>query len=512
MKLKDLFDHILVINLDKDKGRLSSISTQIHDRGFTFQRIPAIYGKNLPNIDSYISRLKTHDSANKPGVIGCGLSHRKAWQTILDNGWDNALILEDDAHFTEFDKYSDILDIDIPSFDIFFLGHSKSEWPRDACSRIPIPAYSNKSKNNIIHFNSNDMPMGLWAYSMSKDIVKECLDNYKLDIPVDVYLITDNVDNFREYGIIPSLITHCYEHGSSTSFPSTLNKMLVGKKSHVNHIDKYYIGLLVTIILLLFPVNFYLKYRLGLVLFLIFFFLLYKIYFMIFYKPHIDKYDQHINKYFNLSPPSLIGTDEDIHYDPFGNTWLEEDKRTLRKLMTMIFESRIDISIFYGTLLGWTRHNKYIIPWDDDADMCAHITDRPLINEYFKKSEGVDILSMGTYDKIFFKDSKPIPGYKHKYPFVDIFYYEINNGILTVYEGPRTNHIYISTLYEDRLPTFIDTFEDIPVNVPTEYICILDNLYPKWKSVCKSTGWNHRLEYKVDDRYILTESCDNLLL
>ena len=31
-----------------------------------------------------------------PGEVGCFLSHRKCWQRIVDEGWDHALIVEDD--------------------------------------------------------------------------------------------------------------------------------------------------------------------------------------------------------------------------------------------------------------------------------------------------------------------------------------------------------------------------------------------------------------------------------
>lgn len=37
----------------------------------------------------------------KPGAIGCFLSHRKAWQNLVDSGLDAALICEDDIELTE---------------------------------------------------------------------------------------------------------------------------------------------------------------------------------------------------------------------------------------------------------------------------------------------------------------------------------------------------------------------------------------------------------------------------
>lgn len=46
-----------------------------------------------------------------PGEVGCFLSHRKCWQRILDEGWDYALIVEDDLalNLRVFDQLIDIL-------------------------------------------------------------------------------------------------------------------------------------------------------------------------------------------------------------------------------------------------------------------------------------------------------------------------------------------------------------------------------------------------------------------
>ena len=106
---------IFVINLDERADKFKNVETLLIAQGLTCERIPAIRGSNLS--EEQISN--TYDaSANKKhymktmsaGEIGCYLSHRKAWQKIVDEKLDYAIILEDDAEPTQlFSKGSEIL-------------------------------------------------------------------------------------------------------------------------------------------------------------------------------------------------------------------------------------------------------------------------------------------------------------------------------------------------------------------------------------------------------------------
>lgn len=92
----------LVINLDSSTDRLEHCKQILGKQKIYFERISAVYGKSLSDEDLYRYYDKTlnikqyHKSLNT-GEIGCYLSHRKAWQKIIDDKLDFAVILEDDV-------------------------------------------------------------------------------------------------------------------------------------------------------------------------------------------------------------------------------------------------------------------------------------------------------------------------------------------------------------------------------------------------------------------------------
>ena len=112
----------LVINLDISKDRWEQF---LHANSRTLvdaQRIEAVDGRLITDKWKYLSRWihLTHEpnKFNIMPAIGCFLSHRKAWQYILDNDLPHALILEDDARVTE--QTSDFLaayEANPPQFD-----------------------------------------------------------------------------------------------------------------------------------------------------------------------------------------------------------------------------------------------------------------------------------------------------------------------------------------------------------------------------------------------------------
>lgn len=89
-----------VINLDKSKERLAYITPQLQNLGYNFERIRAVYGKEIPQEerDRLVSNKLNRENI-APGVIGCYLSHMKTWKTFLESKHKYALIFEDDVKF-----------------------------------------------------------------------------------------------------------------------------------------------------------------------------------------------------------------------------------------------------------------------------------------------------------------------------------------------------------------------------------------------------------------------------
>ena len=75
--------------------------------GMKFERFEAVDGQNLTKrqLDS-LNFLPGYLDPNqrrpmKLGEIGCFLSHYKVWKDVLANGYDRAIVLEDDMKFTQ---------------------------------------------------------------------------------------------------------------------------------------------------------------------------------------------------------------------------------------------------------------------------------------------------------------------------------------------------------------------------------------------------------------------------
>ena len=94
--------HILVINLEKNKERMAFMDRQLKALGLAYERIPAVYGAALTKDERKKCFARFHSFlANggrlKDGEIGCALSHLLCCKRILAEGWDGAIVLEDDV-------------------------------------------------------------------------------------------------------------------------------------------------------------------------------------------------------------------------------------------------------------------------------------------------------------------------------------------------------------------------------------------------------------------------------
>jgi glycosyl transferase family 25 len=93
---------IYLINLDKSTERLKHCDALFKAHGLEFERVSAVNGAALSN-----DEINRHYDANanrnryfRPlsrGEIGCYLSHRKCWQTLLESSSQYCIVLEDDV-------------------------------------------------------------------------------------------------------------------------------------------------------------------------------------------------------------------------------------------------------------------------------------------------------------------------------------------------------------------------------------------------------------------------------
>src|ERR1022692_4104238 len=106
--LNDLNAKVFVISLEGSKRRVHIIN-EFKKINLEFEFIDAVNGHSLKlesdPLVNYEMVLK-HPKWLTPGAIGCGLSHVKCYQKVIDEKLDFALIFEDDISFN-----FDIIDI-----------------------------------------------------------------------------------------------------------------------------------------------------------------------------------------------------------------------------------------------------------------------------------------------------------------------------------------------------------------------------------------------------------------
>ena len=90
-----------VINLDKEKARMASIEAQLSQLGVVYERISAVYGKELPlqERNQAVNKFRWWCAIGRPiavAEIGCALSHFSIYQRMVEESIPYACILEDD--------------------------------------------------------------------------------------------------------------------------------------------------------------------------------------------------------------------------------------------------------------------------------------------------------------------------------------------------------------------------------------------------------------------------------
>ena len=239
----DYIDNIYVINLDRSQDRLEKMKKRMSELGEKITRISAIDGKKLTekeldtNVTFFCKNFCT------PGIIGCFLSHRKTWETMIKNKDRYAMILEDDCHLIDnFQSYladamNELFKLD-PDWDLLY-GGSMGAYSKPDNSTLKgifkslIYSYSptvHQKDYNGKHTYIPYSPLGTHCYILSNKCAIKLLSNlekasYHLDIT-----ILSNSSKFNIY-VMKNFIGYQYSILNNTStidshnFPVILNKL-----------------------------------------------------------------------------------------------------------------------------------------------------------------------------------------------------------------------------------------------------------------------------------------------
>lgn len=115
---------IFIINLEKDRDRLLNSVKELNKYNLrNFEFINAVNGNKL-NDDEY----KNYTTSigyyiTSPSMVGCGISHIKTWEKIVENNIEYSLILEDDFNFKAnfLNDFNELMRNTPKNFDLLYL-------------------------------------------------------------------------------------------------------------------------------------------------------------------------------------------------------------------------------------------------------------------------------------------------------------------------------------------------------------------------------------------------------
>lgn len=101
----EFIDKIVFINLEKRKDRLEKITEVC--KVFPSEKVVRFNAIETPGF----------------GILGCGKSHAAVLEMAIENGWNNVLILEDDATWHKFEEgYEKLCELIKTDYDVITLG------------------------------------------------------------------------------------------------------------------------------------------------------------------------------------------------------------------------------------------------------------------------------------------------------------------------------------------------------------------------------------------------------
>jgi glycosyl transferase family 25 len=169
-----------LINLDRSADRLKFFTRQAEELQIEFERIPAVDGRCLSQSEreSVLSPRFEFQPINA-GEIGLFMSHKRAWQNLLDSGEPHATVFEDDVVMSSSMKtVMRSIDREIQEFDVIKL---ETTFRKVVCRR---DGQSLTSGNNLLRLLS--WHGGTAGYVISASCARRLLLlKQKLSDPID---------------------------------------------------------------------------------------------------------------------------------------------------------------------------------------------------------------------------------------------------------------------------------------------------------------------------------------
>jgi glycosyl transferase family 25 len=223
---------VFVINLDKDFDRLNNVYKQFKEYDIrNYERFAGIYGNNLTNDELNNNTTIIGKYIASKNMIGCGISHIKLWEKIVNDNIEKALILEDDFIFKEYflNRFNKII-ADAPiEYDMIYL-----------TSNVIHNKYLKLYDINDNYYKQIFLAQALGYIITLKGAKKILNDINKISYHIDVELCFKSLlYNYNIISVKEPLIYQTFDTSNNTNdrhYPLLLNSIIY--KNDINYLYK----------------------------------------------------------------------------------------------------------------------------------------------------------------------------------------------------------------------------------------------------------------------------------
>lgn len=217
-----------VINLDRSTDRLQFFIKQATAANLPFERISAIDGRKLS--PAQLAQAVASDFEFQPinsGEIGLFLSHKLAWQRLVDSGQPHAAVFEDDVVLSPTIRDTfDAIDAQRPQFDLIKI---ETTLRRVVCARDNRELSKNDSLQTLLTWHG-----GTAGYVISAKCAKRLLQlKSKLSDQIDQVMFNPMSRISSQLRILQLNPAACIQadilhRGTSETFGTTLDRNITG--------------------------------------------------------------------------------------------------------------------------------------------------------------------------------------------------------------------------------------------------------------------------------------------
>lgn len=173
---------VLYINLDKDTVKKERIEKHLSECVTSFTRVPGVLAKNLPAL----ARKKLHRSSildKQVGALGCFLAHINALERVIEQKFQVALIMEDDAYFYYLPSEYAINEILKNEYDVVYVNSRMMK--RD--SRFETPLNVDPIHKRLSILDDSISGWGGDGYLVTNSGARKLLENFSYDLGLGHY-------------------------------------------------------------------------------------------------------------------------------------------------------------------------------------------------------------------------------------------------------------------------------------------------------------------------------------